>query len=588
MFPNRGATWHAGVAAEKRRKGGLVALVMRIVAMLVLLGGMIAAAVAADNPFLPARDPAPILAAIAAETPAFRPPAGVTGISVPHHLLAADLIARGFWAASGGQYRRIIVLSPDHFRKLSRPFGTTAGPLDTVFGPVAVDRAALAQLTASPLVETLPTIETEHGVMALAPFIRHFFPAAEIVPVLAAVGSQPDDWRALAALLRPLLDAETLVVQSTDYSHYRPLAEAILRDQETLAMIAAGDPEGVLPLLQPEHMDSKAAQFVQMSLQRGLGAQPVILANANSVAYGSGAGSTTSYVVTAFLRDPQDGAVFSYPDVRPIFFGGDTLFGRYLLPLLRDPVAWATIRDAVLAATHGAPLLANLEGVLLDEAVTGVDFNAHVMVAADAAPLLAALNVRGMSLANNHANDLGPEGLAESARVLAGLDIAALRHGSVTDFGSFRVLALNFVGGRFVGDAIARPDDLDWVCGVEAPPPLVAFVHWGREYVTAGGEREQRIAETLARCGVAAIIGAHSHQAAARIEALRGGATQMLFSLGNLIFDQSAPRASGTLLELRAFPQGTVAMRLVPMPNLFDLARGLSDQRSVARSGGMK
>jgi len=42
------------------------------------------------------------------------------------------------------------------------------------------------------------------------------------------------------------------------------------------------------------------------------------------------------------------------------------------------------------------------------------------MVSADAAPMLAALNMRGMSLANNHANDLGPEGLAESARVLAG------------------------------------------------------------------------------------------------------------------------------------------------------------------------
>jgi poly-gamma-glutamate synthesis protein (capsule biosynthesis protein) len=574
MFPNRGATWHAGAAGEKRRKGGSVALVLRIMALLVLLGGVAAtAAEAADNPFLPARDPAPILAAIAAETPAFRPPPGVTGITVPHHLLAADLIARGFWAASAGQYRRVIVLSPDHFRALGRPFGTTMEPLDTVFGPMAVDRAAVGHLAASPLVETLPTIATEHGVMALAPFIRHFFPDAEVVPVLAAVGSAPEDWRGLVALLAPLLDAGTLVVQSTDYSHYRPLAEAILRDQETLATIMAGDPEGVLPLLQPAHLDSKAAQFVQMSLQRELGATPVILANANSVAYGTGPGATTSYVVTAFLRDPQAGAVFAYPDAPPVLFGGDTLFGRYLLPLLRDPAPWTTMRDAVLAATHGAKLIANLEGVLLDEPVTGVDFNAHVMVAADAAPLLAALNIRGMSLANNHANDLGPEGLAESARVLAGLDIAALRHGSLTDFGDFRVLALNFVGGRFVGDAIARPDDLDWVCGLDAAPPLVAFVHWGREYVTTGGDRERQIAEALARCGVSLIVGAHSHQAAARIEQLRGGATQSVFSLGNLIFDQSAPRASGTLLELRAFAQGTVAARLVPIPNLFDLAK---------------
>ena len=90
-----------------------------------LLAALCGSAAAADNPFLPAADPAPILAAIAKEKPAFVPPIGVTGITVPHHLLAADLIARGFWAASAGHYKRIILISPDHFRKVSKPFGTT-------------------------------------------------------------------------------------------------------------------------------------------------------------------------------------------------------------------------------------------------------------------------------------------------------------------------------------------------------------------------------------------------------------------------------------------------------------------------------
>ena len=48
------------------------------------------------------------------------------------------------------------------------------------------------------------------------------------------------------------------------------------------------------------------------------------------------------------------------------------------------------------------------------------------------------------------------------------------------------------------------------------------------------------------------------------------------FSLGNFIFDQSSPRGSGALLELRVFGQGTVAARLVPIPNLFDLTRAPS------------
>jgi poly-gamma-glutamate synthesis protein (capsule biosynthesis protein) len=137
------------------------------------------------------------------------------------------------------------------------------------------------------------------------------------------------------------------------------------------------------------------------------------------------------------------------------------------------------------------------------------------------------------------------------------------------------LLALNFVGGKMVGEAIADPNDLDWVCGLHAAPPLVAFVHWGEEYVTEAGDEERRIADALARCGVSLVVGGHSHQAAEAIEPLRGGAAQTVFSLGNFIFDQSSPRGSGALLELRVFGQGTVAARLVPIPNLFDLTRAL-------------
>jgi poly-gamma-glutamate capsule biosynthesis protein CapA/YwtB (metallophosphatase superfamily) len=73
-------------------------------------------------------------------------------------------------------------------------------------------------------------------------------------------------------------------------------------------------------------------------------------------------------------------------------------------------------------------------------------------------------------------------------------------------------------------------------------------------------------------CGVSAVIGAHSHQAATRIEAVQGGEYQIAFSLGNLLFDQKGERVSGALLEVRLFKQGTFATRLIPMPNLFDRA----------------
>jgi len=538
-----------------------------------LCGG---AAADETNPFLPVQDPAPILAAIAKETPTFTPPAGVTGITVPHHLLAADLIARGFWAASAGHYTRIILISPDHFRKVTKPFGTTREALRTVFGTVASDRAGVDTVAAdTALVEVLPAVDYEHGLMAEAPFIKHFFPDAEVIPVLGSINATEADWHAMAEALRPLVTPETLIVQSTDFSHYRPLPEAILRDQESIAAIDAEDADGIAPLLQPSHMDSKAAMWLQMTLQREVfRATPVVLANGNSTDYGSGPGSTTSYVVAAWVTNPVAGTAFDYADQTRLFFGGDVLLGRYFLPLLRDSKAWTAIRDAVMAVTHGTPLVVNLEGVLLDGPVSGVGPDAHVMTTEDAAPMLAALHVAAAGLANNHANDLGPEGRAESAAQLRALGIAPLEHGAVTDLGSLRVLALNFVGGKLVGDAIADPRDLSWVCGVKAAAPLVAFVHWGEEYTTAAGDAERTIAAALARCGVVLVVGDHSHQASTRVEPVASGASQMVFSLGNLLFDQSSPRGSGAVLEVRVFRQGTVAARLVPVGNMFEVGRG--------------
>lgn len=72
--------------------------------------------------------------------------ARVTGITVPHHLLAGDLIARGVWAAAGNSYDRIILMSPDHFKQSHRLIATTRRGFDTALGPVDVDQPAIEVL----------------------------------------------------------------------------------------------------------------------------------------------------------------------------------------------------------------------------------------------------------------------------------------------------------------------------------------------------------------------------------------------------------------------------------------------------------
>jgi AmmeMemoRadiSam system protein B len=520
------------------------------------------------------RDPKPFLSALSRERRPVRPSVKVTGISVPHHLLAADLIARGFQAAADNHYQRVIVISPDHLNRSRRPLATTRRGINTVFGPIQTDTEATNRLLeVSDLFDDSDLFQKEHGVAAILPFVRHFFPGAKIVPIAVSYSATKENCDEALKLLKELLGSDTLVVQSTDYSHYLPLEIARQRDQETLNVIAANDADAVFHLNQPAHMDSRGSQYLQMKLQGSfIGSSGTVIANRNSSQYSSLGRATTSYIVTVYTSAPVSGRELRYRDQKVFFFAGDTYIGRYFTePLARSDVS-NLIVGKVLGVTAKAPLIVNLEGALLDSPPDGIDRDLHVMHAELAIPLLKLLNVSVSSLANNHSYDLGATGLIETRSRLAKSGIRTLGHGEIVDLGPFRLLGLNFIGSfEREGTPVIKNTDLEHVCSLKARPPLIAFVHWGREYTSVASDPEYSAAESLERCGVGAIIGAHSHQASSRIEALRGGEYQMTYSLGNHLFDQKSSRGSGALLEVRTFQQGTYAIKIIAIPNLFDL-----------------
>ena len=220
-------------------------------------------------------------------------------------------------------------------------------------------------------------------------------------------------------------------------------------------------------------------------------------------------------------------------------------------------------------------MILNLEGVMLEDPPLGVNADLHIMHASLAVPIFKALNVRAAGLANNHSNDLGHNGLRETAAILKRAGIEPLEHMQVRDLARFGLIAINFIGVKTSGlPGGEEHGRLQSLCRMKARSPLIALVHWGEEYTRVARPANYAAAQVLHDCGVEAVIGAHSHQAVAGIEALQGGEFQMVFSLGNLLFDQKGDRASSALLELRLFKQGTFATRLVPLPNLFELAAG--------------
>ena len=122
------------------------------------------------------------------------PPSNVrlTGITVPHHLLADRLVALGFKAASGQSYKRIVILTPDHFRKTDKPFATTRRGFDTVKGKVATDVDAVSRLLkAGDWIEENCLFDKDHGIRAMLPFVKHYFPEAAVLPVAISIQRRP-------------------------------------------------------------------------------------------------------------------------------------------------------------------------------------------------------------------------------------------------------------------------------------------------------------------------------------------------------------------------------------------------------------
>jgi len=239
----------------------------------------------------------------------------ISGITVPHHLLAADLIADTFLLASRGSYSQVIILSPDHFNLGDTDISIASRNFITVFGELETDLDVVDKLQQLPFVSTSDFFYREHGIQTELPFIKYYFPEVKIIPISFKQSTDKEKLDEFIYLLKANINKETLIVQSTDFSHYLPSKVADIKDQETIAVIKSGDLDRLFSLNQPDNLDSIAAQYVQMKLQKDLfGALPQITNRKNSQDYTKEELSvTTSYITQIYIQSfPVTNVVLSW------------------------------------------------------------------------------------------------------------------------------------------------------------------------------------------------------------------------------------------------------------------------------------
>jgi MEMO1 family protein len=147
-------------------------------------------------------------------------------------------LAYGSLGPQARSLRRILILGPSHrvwFQGLAVP---EAREFATPLGSVPLDTATLAEVRRLPAVVLSDEPHAlEHSLEVQLPFLQRVAPDAEIVPVVAGDATPAE----VAGLIDALWGgADTLIVVSSDLSHYHPYRIAQALDAQTAQAIVHG------------------------------------------------------------------------------------------------------------------------------------------------------------------------------------------------------------------------------------------------------------------------------------------------------------------------------------------------------------
>jgi AmmeMemoRadiSam system protein B/AmmeMemoRadiSam system protein A len=222
-------------------------------------------------------------AAASDETATASPP---KAIIVPH----AGYVYSGSVAGSGyalleelrGTIARVVLLGPAHFVSFQGLAASSADVFETPLGPVPVDTSAITALLRLPQVQVMDEAHArEHSLEVHLPFLQETLGDFQLIPLVVG--------QATPAQVSEVLETvwggpETLIVISSDLSHYHPYDTACRLDRETSLVIEqgrVGDLRG-----------DRACGFLavggllESAAQRGLHARTIDLRNSGDTAGG--------------------------------------------------------------------------------------------------------------------------------------------------------------------------------------------------------------------------------------------------------------------------------------------------------------
>ena len=255
---------------------------------------------------------------------------------------------------SENQFKTLLLMGPDHFVGFRSAAVPAVQAFQTPLGKIELHPAAADLLKQPELFAPLPPADDrEHSLEVVLPFLQAFLKAFQLIPVV--VGHADVD-RLCAALL-PLIDRETLVVVSSDLSHFLPYAEAQAKDRRTIDAILARDRRA---LVQDANSACGAHPLaILLTMADRFDWRPVLLNYLNSGDTAGDRARVVGYAAIAFFGDPpmpamQEANQLLAPEKGQVLvkLARSTLMEKFGLPL--PPAEAVRMRSALSDASFQA------------------------------------------------------------------------------------------------------------------------------------------------------------------------------------------------------------------------------------------
>jgi hypothetical protein len=181
------------------------------------------------------------------------PLTGIRAVIAPHAgiMFSGPVAAHAYKAAARERIDVVCLVGPSHFVAFDGVSIWPVGAFESPLGPAVVDETLAADLLKSPVMHDLPHAHRrEHSLEMQLPFLRRLLPDASIVPMV--MGYQTcETIEALADALASVASSRrTLLVASTDLSHYMDAATATALDRRVQSCVDPFDPDALLDLFE--------------------------------------------------------------------------------------------------------------------------------------------------------------------------------------------------------------------------------------------------------------------------------------------------------------------------------------------------